>query len=86
MHKCSINYPDCTVQTARSNGGGLPRWRILGSGGAQRLQPVEQEDEDPHYGDGGSDAGPDGEVKWCKQREDIDLLLRLPQQDAHTVI
>lgn len=88
MYERSVNDPDGAVQRARPHAavGGLSRRCILGGGGAQRLQPVEQEDEHAHHGDGGGDAGPDGEVERSEQREDVDLLLGFLQQDAHAVV
>lgn len=83
MHKCSVNDPDGVVERPV---GGLARRRVLIGGGAQRLQPVEQENEHAHHGDGGGDAGPHGQVEGREEREDVDLLLRLPQQDADAVI
>jgi len=79
-----VDDPHGAVQGARPPGGGVARRCVLG--GAQRLQPVEQEDEHAHHGDGGGDAGPDGEVEGREQGEDVDLLLGLPQQDAHAVV
>lgn len=58
----------------------------MGRRGAQRLQPVEQEDENSHHGDSRSDAGPDGQVEGGEQREDVDLFLGFPQQDADAVV
>lgn len=87
MHERSVNDPDGAVQSSRPHAtGGLAWWCILGRRGAQRLQPVEQEDEHSHHGDGGGDARPHGEVERSKEREDVDLLLRFPQQDAHAVV
>lgn len=87
LYERSVHDPDGAVQGARAHAVGGLAWRcILGRGGAQRLQPVEQEDEDSHHGDGRGDAGPDGEVEGRKQREDVDLLFRLPQQDADAVV
>lgn len=83
MYKRSVNDPDGVVERPV---GGLTRRRILIGRGAQRLQPVEQENEHAHHGDGGSDAGPHGQVEGREEREDVDLLLRLPQQDADAVI
>lgn len=83
MYKRSVNDPDGVVERSV---GGLTRRRILIGGGPQRLQPVEQENEHAHHGDGGSDAGPHGQVEGREEREDVDLLLRLPQQDADAVI
>lgn len=50
------------------------------------MQPVEQEDEHAHHGDGCRDAGPDGEVEGREQGEDVDLFFRFSQQDAHAVV
>lgn len=61
-------------------------WCILGGRGAQSLQPVEQEDEDSHYWDGSSNAGPYCQVEGGEQGEDVDLLLRLSQKDANAVV
>lgn len=82
MDERSVNDPDGAVQRAV---GGLS-WRQLVRGGPQCLQPVEQEDEDSHHGDGGSDACPHGEVEGREQREDVDLLLGFAQQDANAVV
>lgn len=83
MYKRSVDDPDGVVECPV---GRLPRQCVLIGGGAQRLQPVEQEDEHAHHGDGGSDAGPHGQVEGCEEREDVDLLFRLPQQDADAII
>lgn len=63
----------------------LTRRCTLG-GGAQRLQPVEEEYEHSHHRDRSGDAGPHSEVERCKQREDVDLLFGLSQQDTDTVV
>lgn len=83
MDKRPVNNPDGVVERPV---GGLARRRILIGRGAQRLQPVEQEDEHAHHGDGGRDARPHGQVERREEREDVDLLLWLPQKDAHAVI
>ena len=86
MYKRSVNDPDGAVQSPGPHAvGGLARRCIL-VGGAQRLQPVEQEDEHSHHGDGGGDTRPDGEVKRSEQREDVDLLFGFSQQDADAVV
>lgn len=79
MNKCSVDDPDGAVQ------GSVGVKHVL-TGGAQRMQPIEEEDEHAHDGDGGSDACPHGQVKRGEQREDVDLLLGLPQQDADAVV
>lgn len=50
------------------------------------LDPRQQEDEYPDHGDGRGNAGPHGQVKGREEREDVDLLLRLAQQNAHGVV
>lgn len=64
MYKRSINDPDGAVQRAV---GWLSRRCVLVGGGAQRLQPVQQEDEHAHHGDRCSDACPHGGVERRKQ-------------------
>lgn len=79
MNESSIHNPDGTVQ------GSVGMKHVL-TGGTEGLQPVEEEDENAHDGDGGSDARPHGQVKWSEQREDVDLLFGLAQQDADAVV
>lgn len=79
MNECSVHYPDGAVQSS------VGVEHVL-SGGAQRLQPVEEEDEHAHNGDGGGDARPHSQVERGEKREDVDLLLWLPQQDAHAIV
>lgn len=79
MNEGSIHNPDGTVQ------GSVGMKRVL-TGGTKGLQPVEEEDENAHDGDGCSNARPHGQVKWSKQREDVDFLFGLPQQDADAVV
>lgn len=79
MNEGSVHDPDGAVQ------GSVGMEHVL-TGGAQRLQPVEEEDEHAHDGDGGGDARPHGQVERGEQGEDVDLFLGLPQQDAHAVV
>lgn len=79
MNERSVHYPNGAVQCS------VGVEHVL-SGGAQRLQPVEEEDEHAHNRDGGGDARPHSQVKRGEKREDVDLLLWLPQQNAHTVV
>lgn len=75
------------MQSARPHAAGrLAGWWILCGGRAKRLQPVEQEDKHSHHGDRCSNAGPHGQVEGCKEGEDVDLLLRFPEQDADAVV
>lgn len=83
MYERSVDDPDGAVQSAV---GGLARRRVLVGGRAQRLQPVEQEDEHSHHRDRRRDARPHGEVERREKREDVDLLFRFPQQDADAVV
>lgn len=76
LDKRSVDDPDGAVQSARPHAARwLAGWWVLRGGRAQRLQPVEQEDEHSHHGDRCSDAGPDGEVKGREEGEDVDLFL-----------
>lgn len=79
MNKGSVHDPDGAMQ------GSVGMKHVL-TRGTERLEPVEEEDENAHDGDGGSDARPHGQVKWREQREDVDLLFGLPQQDADAVV
>ena len=84
MHESSIHNPDGAVEGAGHSARLLwCPWRILGT---QRLHPAKQEDEEAHHGDGSGNAGPDSQVKGCEEREDVDLLLRLAEEDPHGVI
>lgn len=77
MNEGAVDDPDGAVQSAAGG---------LGGGGAQRLQPVEQEDQHAHHGDGRGDARPHGEVEGREQGEDVDLFLGFAQQDADAVV
>ena len=96
LYERSVDDPDGGVQRPGAHRR-LAWWCILGNGwggggggggggGAQRLQPVEEENEHPDDGDGGGNAGPHGQVKGRKEREDVDLLLGLADQDAHAIV
>lgn len=50
------------------------------------LDTSEQEDHDAHYRYGRCDACPHGQVEWGKQRENVDLFLRLAHQDSHGIV
>lgn len=86
LHERSVNDPDGAVQGARPRSVSRLTGRCILGRGAQRLQSVEEEYEHSHHGDCGGDAGPDGEVEGREQREDVDLLFGLSEQDADAVV
>ena len=63
LYECPVHHPDGAVQGAGDAGG------LLVVGGLGRvlipegLDSGQQEDEHPHDGDGGRDAGPHRQVK-----------------------
>lgn len=83
LYKGSVDNPDGALEGGGHRGGLVSPWGILG---ADWLDAPQDEDHDPNHGDGGCDARPNGQIKGCQEREDIDLLLRLPHQNPHRVV
>lgn len=72
LYEGSIDNPDGTVQ------GGRCRRSWLGSVlSSYSLYPVQHKYQHTNHRDGCCNAGPDRKIKWSKEREDADFLLRL---------
>lgn len=85
LYERPIDHPDGTVQGAGHSGARLV-WSWRGVLVPEGLDPGQQKDEHSDHGDGSGNAGPHSQVKGCEEREDVDLLLWLAQQNAHGVV
>lgn len=81
LYKGSVDNPDGTVQGGRSG------WPGLGNTlSPHSLYPVQHKYQHTNHRDGSCNAGPDGKIKWSKEREDADFLLRSLDQDPHWIV
>lgn len=78
LNKSAVHNPDGTVQ----GGGGRGAW-LGGILCPDCLDPVQDKYQDTNYRDGSSNASPHRKVKRSKEREDVDFLFRLLDQDPH---